>query len=175
MRRDNSFASPHPRGSRASGEDQSMTNKQQAVSDADRRRFESYVDRQGADECWPWRGKPNRKGYGSLSIDNRVRRATHIALILDGRPRPSPKHGACHSCDNPPCVNPAHLWWGTQRDNLRDAAAKGRTQSGPRPHCKRNHPMAGDNLGIDRSGYRYCRACLRLRAAKYRRGEIANG
>lgn len=80
--------------------------------------------------CWEWRGACDTKGYGQIRVDHKARLATHIALELDGRPRPG-RLTACHTCDNPPCVNPAHLWWGTQRENCHDSIAKGRAnQSG---------------------------------------------
>lgn len=82
-----------------------------------------------ADEnCWGWRGAHNGVGYGVVTFRGRVRLATHLSLENDGRPRPSTAHVACHTCDNPACTNPAHLWWGTEQQNMRDAASKGRLQ-----------------------------------------------
>lgn len=77
------------------------------------------------EKCWPWQGLRDADGYGVLWAGGNNRRATHIALIFDGRPRPDGAQ-VLHSCDNPPCVNPAHLSWGTAGDNARDRAAKGR-------------------------------------------------
>lgn len=80
----------------------------------------------GDDECWGWTGAQNGIGYGVLTFHSQQRMATHLALEVDGRPRPSDEHVACHACDNPPCTNPRHLWWGTEKDNMQDAAQKGR-------------------------------------------------
>lgn len=124
-------------------------------------RFWAKVDRRGPDECWPWRGKPGARGYGTFSFDNLRRRATHISLELSGKPRPSPRHGACHTCDNPPCVNPAHLWWGDQSENLRDALAKKRLPHALKTHCRLGHPLSGDNLLLHKEGWRQCRKCTR--------------
>jgi hypothetical protein len=77
------------------------------------------------DDCWNWTGLFQTNGYPSLSRGRRNYVATHISLELDGRPRP-PGMYALHTCDNPVCTNPRHLWWGTQRDNIRDAMTKGR-------------------------------------------------
>jgi hypothetical protein len=85
--------------------------------------------RGGADECWDWSGCHNGVGYGYLRIDKKLRLATHVALELDGRPRPSEHHFACHKCDNPPCTNPDHLFWGTPSENTRDGYAKGRIKT----------------------------------------------
>jgi len=123
-------------------------------------RFWLRVDKQGPDECWAWRGSLGRTGYGSISVDGVVIRATHMALELDGRSRPSAKHGACHSCDTPSCVNPRHLWWGTQRDNLQDAAAKGRTFSEYGTHCRRGHEFSHTN----KHGKQICKICQAARA-----------
>lgn len=78
--------------------------------------------------CWNWHGSKDTKGYGQIRIDGRARIATHIALELAGRPRP-PKACALHRCDNPACVNPDHLWWGTMKENIQDCIAKGRFNS----------------------------------------------
>ena len=76
--------------------------------------------------CWNWHGSKDTKGYGQIRIDGKARIATHIALELAGHPRIPEKPCALHRCDNPACVNPDHLWWGTMRENTRDSMAKGR-------------------------------------------------
>jgi hypothetical protein len=70
--------------------------------------------------CWQW-PFASSSGYGHFVWNGRPVKATHAALELDGRPRPaSPDDNALHSCDNPPCVNPAHLRWGSFLDNSSD-------------------------------------------------------
>lgn len=75
--------------------------------------------------CWWWTGPVNHGGYGHLRPGGKTTIVTHIALHLDGRPRPVGLL-ALHSCDQPLCVNPRHLRWGTRLDNTRDAQARGR-------------------------------------------------
>ena len=76
--------------------------------------------------CWNWHGSMDTKGYGQIRIAGKARIATHVALDLVGRPRPEDKRCALHHCDNPGCVNPNHLWWGTLKENTADMMAKGR-------------------------------------------------
>lgn len=74
-------------------------------------------------DCWEWPFKSTTSGYARMS----TRKASHIALELDGRQRPkAPGDFALHSCDNRLCVNPSHLRWGTQEDNVGDAVSRGR-------------------------------------------------
>lgn len=89
-------------------------------------RLERKQIKRGENECWGWDGCHNGVGYPVLRIHKKLRVATHISLESDGRIRPSEKHVACHSCDNPICTNPKHLWWGTEKENMQDAARKGR-------------------------------------------------
>src|SRR5580692_2166289 len=85
------------------------------------------------DGCWPWGGNHNAHGYGFLVIGGRGKRVLahrfsyemHKGLIPTGL-------FVLHACDNPPCVNPAHLFLGTHKDNTRDSMEKGRHSPPPR-------------------------------------------
>lgn len=88
-------------------------------------RFWAKVDRRGSDECWPWLGARDRRGYGRIKAFGRNWVASRIVLALKGS-IPSSEEIVCHHCDNPPCCNPEHLFIGTALLNAQDRAAKGR-------------------------------------------------
>jgi len=75
--------------------------------------------------CWEWTGPTNPRGYGVATVDNKSIGAHRLALKLSGVDVPDGKD-VCHSCDNPSCVNPEHLWVGSRRQNLADARDKKR-------------------------------------------------
>lgn len=85
--------------------------------------FWARVDRSG--DCWSWRGGHNNHGYGQFCIDNKKVLA-HRTAYAYFYGMPTAGMDLCHRCDNPGCVNPAHLFVGTRRDNMRDASTKGR-------------------------------------------------
>lgn len=155
-------------------------------------RFWRKVTRASDDECWLWIGSTDRKGYGQIRMpgskgESRLRLASHIALELAGRGTVPKGMEALHTCDNPPCVNPAHLVIGTHRENMEDSWNKGRASKPPpgrkfqkgqnlKEFCYRGHPLSGDNLYIWPSGDgRACRECMRLNKAATRARFIAQG
>ena len=90
-------------------------------------RFWSKVDIRGLDECWLWLGFKNHKGYGRFHPSSKEMAPAHRVSweLTFGKKIPKGTY-ACHSCDNPSCVNPHHIWPGTPAQNTTDMIAKGR-------------------------------------------------
>lgn len=75
--------------------------------------------------CWLWEGSTTPDGYGTISVGGRPVYTHRLAWAIVHGPIPVGQ-SVLHRCDTPGCVNPAHLFLGTQRDNMRDAVQKGR-------------------------------------------------
>jgi hypothetical protein len=103
----------------------------QSITKRQRRPFsEAYfwerTDQSG--DCWPWTRSRTKDGYGQVWYEGKVEKASRVAWILTYGAIPEVMK-VLHNCpggDNPACCNPAHLFLGTQADNIRDMVAKGR-------------------------------------------------
>lgn len=100
-------------------------------------RLHFYLDTSDADACWEWQGFRDSDGYGRVStaervpaVASRVAYETWVGVIPSGLV-------ICHTCDNPPCCNPRHLFAGTAKDNTHDMLAKQRGSHGERHHWQR--------------------------------------
>lgn len=96
-------------------------------------RFWSKVDKRSQDECWPWKACVRRKdeGYGAFFYCGTHHPSSRVAWILTSGDI-GPKIEVCHTCDNPGCCNPKHLFLGTRKDNNDDKVSKKRHVFGER-------------------------------------------
>jgi hypothetical protein len=95
--------------------------------------FFSKLNMRGDNECWEWTGSRSAFGHGSFNMSGLSSSNSHrIMYKLTKGPIPTGMF-VCHSCDNPPCCNPAHLWLGTPKDNMADCVSKGRFKATPPP------------------------------------------
>ena len=131
-------------------------------------------------ECLIWEGRLTSKGYGVFDEKGadgvwRTVRAHRRAYEALWGPVPEGLQ-VHHACDVPACYAPLHLWAGTQDENNKDRARKGRTKNGKEgtTRCKRGHEFTPENTVTYSNGQRTCRTCRDERMARYVRKEQRN-
>jgi len=139
-------------------------------------RFWNKVKKGNSKECWLWTGaKTGTMRYGGFRLNGKQMNAHRASWIIHNGPILNSLH-CLHKCDNPPCVNPSHLFLGTNLDNMRDRHLKGRTVISSGDHhnkykkvCIKGHPLSGDNLRLSpKQKWRICRECNRFANIPYR-------
>jgi hypothetical protein len=100
-------------------------------------RFFNKVNK--TNSCWNWTHSTNKFGHGMFSFQGKTLGAHRFSFELHKGPIPSDLF-VCHSCDNPACVNPSHLWLGTAKDNVQDMISKNRYNNGGGNRNKRIGP-----------------------------------
>lgn len=135
------------------------------LTERDIARFWNKVDRRWPDECWEWMAYRDSDGYGVFDQGGRPYGAYWISLILHTG-RCYEELMACHTCRSRSCVNPAHLYWGTAADNVRDAMEQG-TQ---RFLCGEDSPQArltGEDVFSIRDAYASGKVSQSVLAERY--------
>lgn len=93
-------------------------------------RFYRYVTK--TDSCWVWHGGRTKRGYGCFYLNGTLRLAHRVSWFFETGQFPPAQIEVCHSCDNPSCVRPDHLFLGTRQNNAEDCWIKGRMDVGER-------------------------------------------
>jgi hypothetical protein len=124
------------------------------------KRFWDKVKIAGPNDCWEWQACKNKHGYGEFFFNGRRHGAHRVAYQLT--------YGdfdqnlvCCHKCDNTSCVNPKHLFLGTQQDNVDDMMKKGRKKLAT--HCIHGHEYTEANT-MRYSNRRTCKTCHNRRS-----------
>lgn len=122
--------------------------------------------------CWLWLGSKGRGGYCQLKWRGKSGYVHRRSYVLWHGPIPDGMV-VCHACDVPNCINPDHLFAGTQQQNVQDSIRKGRINlrngAALRTHCPKGHEYSGVNLYRNpNTGHRICRSCQREHDAKRR-------
>ena len=145
-------------------------------------RFWSKVELIPFHTCWEWAGHQDKDGYGRVRINKVDCRAHRVSWEWHNGRKLQPDELVCHRCDNPSCVNPAHLFVGSAQDNWWDCVRKGRSYThswdsglsryranlAKRTHCRYGHPFDDDNTYWVTSNKRRCRKCAAKQQANWR-------
>lgn len=135
-------------------------------------RFWSKVNKDGSipvynpslGKCWEWLGASIQTGHGVFWL-NQKNIGAHVFAYGQTKGKVPKSLELDHLCRNPPCVNPEHLEAVTPKVNtLRGNGAA--AINARKTHCKRGHPLGGENLYVNSKGQRICRECTR----QYQRG-----
>lgn len=113
--------------------------------------------------CWEWLGFRTNDGYGQMKWDRRAQKAHRVSWILANGEIPN-NLWVLHSCDNPPCVNPNHLFLGTRQDNTADMDAKGRRSHKPINEGEKHPHHKLTNLQVDEIRQRFAKGGVSLSA-----------
>lgn len=149
-----------------------------------------FANTERVGDCIVWKGDAHRNGYGYINSRGRRFTTHRVSWALHFGPIPAGLF-VCHTCDNPPCINPDHLWLGTTSENTADMVAKGRSNPWPGldaaaaahaakrarlvVECKHGHRRTPENTYVSPEGKRSCRDCWRENSRRWKAKKRALG
>lgn len=117
-----------------------------------------------ASGCWLWRGGKSRNGYAQAGYRGKTRRVHRVMFEIANGVKLDRWIYACHTCDVRHCVNPAHVFTGTPKENQQDMSRKGRAGFQSATHCHAGHEYTPENTRrYPGHGRRNCLTCIRIR------------
>jgi hypothetical protein len=139
---------------------------------AQRKTFEDVLNRLVKTEagCWLWPGELNEKGYGKVDFEGRKWRVHRLVYTHLRGPIPAGLE-LDHLCRVNRCANPDHLEALTRQEHAKRHPRSLRRRS----HCRRGHPLVGDNLYVRPTGSRVCRTCSQEAVRRYRARQREQG
>ena len=133
-------------------------------------RFESKISYEPMSGCWLWIGSTKEWGHGQFNFKGKIVRAHRLSWMLY-RKAPIKGKQLNHICNVPCCVNPAHLYIGSQYENMQDKKRRGAHHNTKKTHCKRGHECTPENTYIQKGKHRGCRKCRYDYMKEYRGGK----
>jgi hypothetical protein len=131
------------------------------------KRFWAKVDKETENECWEWTAATSSKGYGQFAIGG-VSKSTHRISYIMHKGKIPDGLMICHTCNNPPCVNPNHLYAGSNKENMQQASNEKRLAPQQKTHCKAGHEFTPENTALYKQKKRgnaltrVCKTCKKI-------------
>jgi hypothetical protein len=118
------------------------------------------------DSCWLWKGHIDKNGYGKYGP--KVAHRVVWTLLIGEIPKGKQLNHKDEICSHRHCVNPEHLYVGTQKQNIQDMIKSGTHPMKSKTHCKRGHEFIKNNIyKTSHPGGRACATCERARSLRY--------